>query len=442
MRLLFIVEARHVRRHWRRGENTREIEALRLPMLDALARVEQLGSADELVQGPYAELRHQLARLLGDVEEVVHHVLGLVFELAAQHGVLRRHTDRAGVQVALAHHDAALDHERRRGKAELVRAEDRADDDIAAGLHLPVDLHHDAASQAIQNERLLRLGQTELPGRARMLDRGPRRGAGAAVVPGDRDVVGLALRYAGGDRADAHLGDELHRDRGVWIGIFQIVDELCQVLDRIDVVVWRRRDELDARRRIAQLGDVLGHLATGQLSAFARFRALRDLDLQHLRARQVLGGDAEAAGGDLLDLRLERVAFAQRDIDFDAPYTEPRHQALADFDRRITTPVLAALPGVGTTADAIHGNRERGVRFGRDRAERHRAGRKALHDFRGRFDLFDWNRSTEAELEQPAEGHVAPRLVVDDRGVLFVRGVGVGAGGVLQLGNRLGGPGV
>src|SRR5688572_31248014 len=81
MRLLFIVEARHVRRHWRRGENTREVEALRLPMLDALARVEQLGSADELVQGPYAELRHQLARLLGDVEEVVYHVLGLAFEL-------------------------------------------------------------------------------------------------------------------------------------------------------------------------------------------------------------------------------------------------------------------------------------------------------------------------------------------------------------------------
>ena len=40
-----------------------------------------------------------------------------------------------------------------------------------------------------------------------------RRGAGAAVVAGDEDVVGVGLRDAGGDGADADLGDELHRDR-------------------------------------------------------------------------------------------------------------------------------------------------------------------------------------------------------------------------------------
>jgi hypothetical protein len=35
-----------------------------------------------------------------------------------------------------------------------------------------------------------------------MLDRGQRAGAGAAVVAGDRDVVGLGLGDAGRDRAD------------------------------------------------------------------------------------------------------------------------------------------------------------------------------------------------------------------------------------------------
>ena len=139
-----------------------------------------------------AELRHQLARFFGDEEEVVHHVLGLAFELAAQHRVLRRHAHRAGIEVALAHHDAALDHQRRGGEAELVGAEHGADHHVAAGLHLPVDLHRDPAPQAIKDQCLLRFREAELPGRAGMLDRRPGRGAGAAVVPGDRDVVGLA----------------------------------------------------------------------------------------------------------------------------------------------------------------------------------------------------------------------------------------------------------
>ena len=71
-----------------------------------------------------AELRHDLAQLLGDEEEVVHHVLGRPANLRAQHRVLRRHADRAGVEVALPHHDAALG-DSGAGEAELVGAEQR-----------------------------------------------------------------------------------------------------------------------------------------------------------------------------------------------------------------------------------------------------------------------------------------------------------------------------
>jgi hypothetical protein len=88
-----------------------------------------------------AELRHQLAHFLGDEEEVVDDVLGLAGEARAQHRILGGDADRAGVEVALAHHDAAFDDQRRGGEAELVGAEQRADDDVATGLDLAVDLH-------------------------------------------------------------------------------------------------------------------------------------------------------------------------------------------------------------------------------------------------------------------------------------------------------------
>ena len=123
-------------------------------------------------------------------------------------------------------------------------------------LQLAVDLHADAVAQAVGHERLLGLGEAELPGQAGVLDGGERRGARAAVVAGDQDHVGLGLGDAGGHGADADLGDELHRDARRGVGDLQVVDELRDVLDRVDVVVRRRRDERDAGRGVADAGDL------------------------------------------------------------------------------------------------------------------------------------------------------------------------------------------
>ena len=160
--------------------------------------------------------RHQLAHFLGDEEEVVDDVLGLAGEALAQHRVLRRDADRAGVEVALAHHDAAGGDQRRGGEAELVGAEQRADDDVAPGAQPAIDLHRDAAAQAVAHQRLLRLGEADLPGRAGMGQRGQRAGAGAALEPGDRHMVGARLGDAGRDRADPDLGHQLDRHRRPW----------------------------------------------------------------------------------------------------------------------------------------------------------------------------------------------------------------------------------
>ena len=104
-----------------------------------------------------------LAHFFGDEEEVVDDVLGLAGEAGAQHRVLRRDADRAGVEVALAHHDAAGRDQRRGGKAELVGTQQRADDDVAAGAQAAVDLHGDAAAQAVGDQRLMRLGKADFP---------------------------------------------------------------------------------------------------------------------------------------------------------------------------------------------------------------------------------------------------------------------------------------
>jgi len=54
-------------------------------------------------------------------------------------------------------------------------------------------------------------------------------------------------------------------------------------------VVGRRRDQPDARLRVAQARDLRAHLVAGQLAALARLGALRHLDVELVGERAVLG---------------------------------------------------------------------------------------------------------------------------------------------------------
>src|SRR5215469_5997439 len=148
----------------------------------------------------------------------------------------------------------------------------------------------------------------DLPRRTGVLDRGEGRSPGAAFEPGDGHVIGARLGDAGRDCADADLGNELHRYQSIGIDVFEVEDQLRQVLDGIDVVVRRGRNEADAGGRVAHLSDDLVDLVPGELAAFAGLGSLCHLDLHHVGVDEIFRRHAEAAGGDLLDRRAHGIA--------------------------------------------------------------------------------------------------------------------------------------
>ena len=261
----------------------------------------RVDAAYHFVDRAEPELRHQLAHFFGEETEEVLDEFRLARELLAQLRILRRHADRTRIQVADAHHDAAGHDERRGREPELLGAEQRRDDHVAPGLQLPVDLDDDAIAQVVQHQDLLRLGEAELPRNAAVLDRRQRRRAGAAVVTGDQHDIGMRLGDAGRDRADADFRDQLHVHACDRVRVLEIEDQLRQILDRVDVVMRRRRQQRHARRRVPNLRDPRIHLVPGQLSALARLRALRHLDLQVVSIDEVLARHAESSRRDLLD---------------------------------------------------------------------------------------------------------------------------------------------
>ena len=107
-------------------------------------------------------------------------------------------------------------------------------------------------------------------------------------------MVGARLGDACGDRSDAHFRHQFHRDAGRRVDVFQVVDELGQVLDRVDVMVRRRADQPHPGSRMAHPGDVGVDLVTGQLAALAGLGPLGHLDLDVVSVDQILRRHPEA----------------------------------------------------------------------------------------------------------------------------------------------------
>ena len=104
-------------------QDRREVDAALAPLRKCVVDLEEIDAADEILEPGDAELRHQPSGFFGDEEEEVDHVLRLACELRAQLGILGRDPDRAGVQMAGAHHHAAGRDQRRGGEAHLVGAQ-------------------------------------------------------------------------------------------------------------------------------------------------------------------------------------------------------------------------------------------------------------------------------------------------------------------------------
>ncbi len=139
-------------------------------------------------------------------------------------------------------------------------------------------------------------------------------GAGAPLEAREGDDVGARLGDPEPDRADVRHHRDLDRDAHVGVDGLQLVDQLGEVLDRVEVVVVGGRDQVGPGRRVARRGDLLGDLLAGQVAALAGLRALADLDLGEVGGVEHLRGDAEAARGDLLPAPLAVMAVHVADL--------------------------------------------------------------------------------------------------------------------------------
>ncbi len=136
-----------------------------------------------------------------------------------------------------------------------------------------------------------------------MFDTGQGGRAGTAAVAGDENVVRVRLGHTGRDRSHTDLCDQFDADPRLRIGIFQVIDQLRQIFDRVNIMVRRWADQPYTRCRIADSGDGFIDFAARQFPAFTGFGPLGYLDLNLIGVGKVPDGYAKPARRHLLDGR-------------------------------------------------------------------------------------------------------------------------------------------
>src|SRR5260221_13298074 len=180
---------------------------------------EELTAADDFAQRSRAEACQDLPRLLRHGSEEADDVFRRAAELRAEVVALRGDAGRAGVEMALPRHNASCCDERSGAEAEFLRSEKCGQDYVPSRLEAAVHLQAHALAQPRPGQRLVSLGQAELPRRAGVPDGAEWRRAGVSIVAVDLDGVGVGLGHADGDGADAAGGNELYAHGGAAVDL-------------------------------------------------------------------------------------------------------------------------------------------------------------------------------------------------------------------------------
>ena len=134
MILILRLELSNPSANFRLIQDLAQVKSLGFPVIDCLFNFQTIYSAHHLVDCAEAELSHDLSDFPRDKGHEVDSMRRIAGKVLTQSRVLCRDSDRAGIQMADPHHDAAQRHQGRRCKTEFFCSQHSSNNDVAASL--------------------------------------------------------------------------------------------------------------------------------------------------------------------------------------------------------------------------------------------------------------------------------------------------------------------
>ena len=313
-----------------------------------------------------AHFCQRLTHLLCKEAEIVYHIFVVSTEVLTQLRILSSHTHRTSIGMTLTHHYTTQHNEHGSTKTKLLGTQQCHRDDVASRFYLSIGLQTHLSTQSVKHQCLLSFRQTNLRRNTCIAHWRGRRSTCTTFSTRNYNQVGFSLSHTCSNGSYPTLGNQLHTDLCFRIYILQVEDKLSQVLDRVNIVMRRRRNKRDSRNRMTCLRNNLVHLITRQLTTLTRLCTLCNLNLNFFGIHQIFSGHTKTTWSNLLGLATERdtvIGFAKAFI------------------------VFATFTRITTCTQFIHSKRQSLVCLFADCTKRHGTCYKMLHNVVNRFNL-------------------------------------------------------
>ncbi len=123
--------------------------------------------------------------------------------------------------------------------------------------------------------------------------------AGPTIIAGQVDDVCVRFGNTHSDDTDAWNDRNLDGHAGLGVDCLELFDKLCQVFNRVNVMVVGWGDQIHAGARMPRRGNFRCDFARGQVTTFARLCSLTDFDLQQVRCVDCFCRNTEPTRGNL-----------------------------------------------------------------------------------------------------------------------------------------------
>ena len=126
-----------------------KVQTVCLPVFNGPVRDQRVNPSQHIVDPFKAQLGHVLSCLFGDHEQVVHNMFRLSLELLPQARILGGDSNRASIEMTLAHHDATEAYQGGRGETKLLGSQKGPDHDIPARFESTIRLQNDPRTKIV-----------------------------------------------------------------------------------------------------------------------------------------------------------------------------------------------------------------------------------------------------------------------------------------------------
>ena len=272
-------------------------------LLHTVRNCKKVCTAYHLINGGNTKACHVLSQLLCDKAHEVLHILRFSAESLTKLRILGSHTNRTGIQVADSHHHAAHSYKRCCCKTEFLCTEKCCNGNVPTAHQLTVCLDTYTVTKSVHDQCLMCFCKSKLPWKSCIMDGASWRCSCTSVISGDQNSLCSGLCNTGGYSTNTSLRNQLYGNIRIFICIFQVIDQLCKILDRVDIMMRRRGDQADSRCRMTGFCDPRIYLLCRKMSTFTRLCTLCHLDLDLFCRNQVTAGNTETSACYLFDRR-------------------------------------------------------------------------------------------------------------------------------------------